>query len=188
MNLFFRLLALLIRNLTVARPIGYLDTATLRFRVWITDQDAFQHMNNSRYLSIVDLSVIDLMMRTGVSKPMRKQGIMPVIVYKNCIYHRMLSFPQSYEVASRFAAWDGPYVFFEHHFLRNGKLMAESITVGRLVGRKGERPTVQEAVELLGWEDVPQSPPLTDEQQRILDQIIAARTANKEASGATPAD
>lgn len=179
MNLFFRLVALLIRNLTVAKSIGYLDTATLRFSVWITDQDAFQHMNNSRYVSIADLAVIDLMMRTGVSKPMRAKGITPVIVYKNCIYHRMLRFPQSYEVKSRFAAWEGPYVFFEHLFMREGKLMAESITVGRLVGRKGERPTVQEAVELLGWENVPQSPPLNDEQQKILNQVLSARNAAK---------
>ncbi|MEO0956708.1 MAG: acyl-CoA thioesterase [Pseudomonadota bacterium] len=179
MNLFFRLLFLLIKNLTVAKRIDYLEPATLKFSVWITDQDAFQHMNNSRYMSIVDLAVIDLIMRTGVGKHMRKKGITPVFVYKNCIYHRMLRFPQAYEVRSRFAAWDGPYVFFEHLFFRKGKLIAESTSVGRLVGKKGEKPTVQEAIGLLGWENVPESPPLNDEQKRVLDKILSARAADR---------
>lgn len=110
---------------------------------------------------------------------MRKKGITPVFVYKNCIYHRMLRFPQAYEVRSRFAAWDGPYVFFEHLFFRKGKLIAESTSVGRLVGKKGEKPTVQEAIGLLGWENVPESPPLNDEQKRVLDKILSARAADR---------
>ncbi|MEM9738848.1 MAG: acyl-CoA thioesterase [Pseudomonadota bacterium] len=179
MNLFFRLFRTILWDLIGRKSIGYLDKSTLKFRVWITDQDAFQHMNNARYMSITDLSVIDLIIRTGVGAPMRKKGIIPVIVYKNCTYHRMLKFPQTYEVQSRFAAWDGPYVFFEHLFIRKGKLVSESISVGRLVGRKGEKPTVQEAIELLGWEDVPESPPLTDEQRRVLDKILAARAEDK---------
>ncbi|MEM1106785.1 MAG: acyl-CoA thioesterase [Pseudomonadota bacterium] len=176
MNLFFRLLYLVIKNLTVAKPLGYLDLATLKFRVWITDQDAFQHMNNSRYMSIADLAVIDLVMRTGVAKPMRRKGITPVLVYKSCAYHRIMKFPQAYRVESRFSAWDGPYVFFSHRFLREDTLIAEGMSVGRLIGRKGERPTVQEAVELLGWENVPESPPLSDEEARVLAQLKAGRT------------
>lgn len=175
MNLFFRLIFLILRNITVSRPVGYLDPATLSFRVWITDQDAFQHMNNSRYMSIMDLAVIDLVMRTGVATGMRKHGLTPVVVYKNISIYRMLKFPQAYDVISRFAAWDGPYVCFEHRFERNGKLHAEGYTIGRLVGRHGERPTVQQAIERLGWENVPESPPVPDHCRREIDRLEAAR-------------
>lgn len=175
MNLFFRLIYLLIKNLTVGKKIGYLDTAVLTFRVWITDQDAFQHMNNSRYMSVADLAVIDLIMRTGVAKPMRAKGITPLLVYKSCAYHRPLKFPQKYEIHSRFTSWDGQYIFFEHKFMRRGKLMARGMSVGRLVGKRGERPTVQEAVEMLGWENVPESPPLSEEERRVLDGLRAER-------------
>jgi len=179
MNLFFRLIRTIIWDTLFRRSIGYLEPSTLKFRVWITDQDAFQHMNNARYFSITDISVIDLIIRTGVGKPMRKKGIMPIIVHKNCIYHRMLRFPQAYEVKSRFAAWEGPYVFFEHLFLKDGNLAAESISVGRLVGKRGERHTVQEAIELLGWENVPESPPLTDEQRRIVETLEHTKAQSK---------
>lgn len=182
MNLFFRLIALLLRNLISGKRIGYLDAARLRFRVWITDQDAFQHMNNSRYYSIADLAVIDLIMRTGVGAPMRKRGIMPIIVYKSCHFYKMLKFPQSYTVTSRFSSWEGPYVFFEHLFEREGQLHARAISVGRLVGRRGEKPTVQEAISLLGWEDVPESPPLNREERQILDEILAQRASIRAAA------
>lgn len=179
MNLFFRLIILIIRNLTVAKPIDYLEQATLKFKVWITDQDAFQHMNNAVYMSIADLAVIDLLMRTGVAKNMRKNGISPVVVFKSCTYLKMLKFPQAYEVKSRFTAWDGSYIFFEHLFQRNGKLHARAVTVGRLVGRRGKHPSVQEAMEQLGWENVPESPPLTEDEQRLLASIRAERAASK---------
>lgn len=183
MNLFFRLILLLIRNMTVAKPIGYLDVARLNYRVWITDQDAFQHMNNAVYMSIADLAVIDLLMRTGVVKNMRKNGIMPVVVYKSCSYLRMLKFPQAYEVKSRFTAWDGSYIFFEHRFERGGELYAKAVTVGRLASRRGKNPSVQEAMEQLGWENVPESPPLTEDELRLLATIRADRAARKAKGG-----
>ena len=179
MNLFFRLVVLIIRNLTIAKRLDYLEQATLRFRVWITDQDAFQHMNNAVYMSIADLAVIDLLMRTGVAKNMRKEGILPVVVHKSCTYLKMLKFPQAYEVRSRFTAWDGSYIFFEHLFVRNEQICARAVTVGRLAGRRGKHPSVQEAMERLGWENVPESPPLTEDESRLLETIRAQRAAAK---------
>jgi hypothetical protein len=55
------------------------------------------------------------------------------------------------------------------------------VTVGRLVGRRGKHPTVQEAMETLGWENVPESPPLTEDEQRLLAAIRAERAATKSA-------
>ncbi|MCI4646457.1 MAG: acyl-CoA thioesterase [Hyphomonadaceae bacterium] len=180
MNLFFRLIVLILRNLFFAKPLDYLEPARLKFTVWITDQDAFQHMNNAVYMSIADLAVIDLLMRTGVARNMRKNGITPVVVHKSCTYLKMLKFPQAYEVASRFTSWDGAYIFFEHRFERNGKLHAKAVTVGRLAGRRGKHPTVQEAMEQLGWENVPESPPLTEDEQRLLTSLREARAKSRD--------
>ena len=184
MNLFFRLIFLLARNLIAGRTIDYLDTRTLRFRVWITDQDAFQHMNNSRYMSIMDLAVIDLVMRTGVATGMRKHRLTPVVVYKDIALYRMLKFPQAYQVISRFVAWDGPYIFFEHRFERNGRLHARGVTIGRLVGRSGERPTVQQAIEQLGWQNVPKSPPMPEDGLREIARLEEIRKHRAESEKA----
>lgn len=182
MNLFFRLIFLIARNLVIRRPLGYLEEARLKFRVWITDQDAFQHMNNSRYISIADLAVIDLVMRTGVAAGMRRAGLAPVVVHRRISFYRMLRFPQAYEVVSRFTGWSGPYVAFRHDFVRDGELHAECVTIGRLVGRKGERPTVQEAIEDLGWKDVPRSPELPAPVRQQIDELERERSHRRKAT------
>ena len=182
MNLFFRLLLLLIRDRFFVGPIGYLETATLRHRVWITDQDAFMHMNNTRYMSIADLAVIDLTIRTGVFRAMRKAGLTPVVVYKDIGIHRPLKFPQDYEVQSRICGWNGPYVFFEHSFLRKGKLHAEAVTIGRIIGKRGERPTAQEMIETLGLDSLPESPPVSKRLLAEVSRLEERRTHDSQSS------
>jgi len=180
MNLFIRLLRTIIANLIFRKKVGYLDETVLKFRVWITDQDAFQHMNNSRYLSIADLSVIDTLLKTRQAYSMRREGIIPVVVYKHVSLFRMLKFPQCYEVRTQITGWEGNYTFFQHDFVRRGKLYARAMTVGRLVRTGGRNPTVEEAAEICGWKDVPLSPPITDEQRRIIDNLEAARQEAKQ--------
>ncbi len=180
MNLFFRLLRTIIWNLIKREKAGYLDETVLRFRVWITDQDAFQHMNNSRYLSIADLSVIDTLMKTRQAYSMRRHGVIPVVVYKHVSLFRMLKFPQAYEVRTRITGWHGHYTFFQHDFMRRGKLHAQAMTVGRLVSTRGKNPTVEEAIVQLGWENVPESPPITDEQRRIVETLEHTKAQSNE--------
>ena len=54
MNLYFRLLMLLIKLIRKPR-LGLLDTSVLILRVLPNDLDMNMHMNNGRYLSIMDL-------------------------------------------------------------------------------------------------------------------------------------
>jgi len=182
MNLFFRLIALVIRDAFFASRIGYLDPATLSFRVWITDQDAFQHMNNSRYMSIADLAVVDLLMRTGFAKSLRQNGFTPVVVHKDLSVFKMLKFPQRYEVTSRIVGWQGPYVCFQHDFYRNGRRHAASMTIGRMVGRNGEKPRVDALAERLGWGEIPSEDSLPDAYAARIRLLEAARQAARAAA------
>ncbi len=175
MNLFFRLVALLIRNALNRVRIGYLDEAVLNFRVWITDQDAFLHMNNSRYNSICDLAGLDLMTKTGVLGPMRKAGYLPVIVYRGVTLHRMLRFPDAYSVHSRIIGWDGPYVCFRHDFRRRGALCAEAVSIGRLVGKGDDKPDVPTVLAKLGLPQPPDMPALTAFCRTKIDEIESVR-------------
>jgi len=179
MNLFFRLIALLIRNAISRERIDYLDTAVLRFRVWITDQDAFMHMNNSRYNSICDLSGIDLMTKIGVLGPMRKAGYAPVIVYRGVTLHRMLKFPEAYDVRTRVSGWTGAYVCFAHDFYRGDRLCAEAVSIGRAVGKGADKPTIQGILEKLGLDDAPRSPDLTAFCKTKIEELEAARAERR---------
>ena len=65
MNLFLRL----IRVLLTIRSRGQLapfEDSVLTFRVWPGDLDLNVHMNNGRYLTVMDLGRLDLMARTGL--------------------------------------------------------------------------------------------------------------------------
>ncbi|MEM0987111.1 MAG: acyl-CoA thioesterase [Pseudomonadota bacterium] len=179
MNLFLRLLALLVRNTFSNVRIGYLDTAVLKFRVWITDQDAFMHMNNSRYNSISDLAGLDLMMKVGVLNPMRKAGYLPVIVYRGVTLHRMLKFPDAYEVQSKITAWEGPYVCFQHDFMRRDTLCAQVISIGRIVGKGADKPYIERILKAFDMPAPPASPPLSDFCRMKIDEIERARDARK---------
>ena len=55
MNLYFRLLIRLWMTWIKPRPLGLLDTSELPGRVWPMDLDTNLHMNNGRYLSLMDL-------------------------------------------------------------------------------------------------------------------------------------
>ena len=56
MNLYFRLLLAVLKALRAPRArLG--ETVELTLRVWPTDLDLNGHMNNGRYLTMVDLAL-----------------------------------------------------------------------------------------------------------------------------------
>ena len=44
------------------------EASRLTFRVWFHDLDPFRHMNNGRYLTLMDLGRTDLMVRSGLAR------------------------------------------------------------------------------------------------------------------------
>lgn len=170
MNLFFRLLKLLI-GFAITRPgCGVLDEATMRLRVWITDHDQFGHMNNSRYISLMDLGMIDLFLKAGMVGDMRRARISPLIAGKRIAFYRPLSFPTRYEVRTRIVCWNTYHVLFQHDFVSGGKLCSRGHSIGRLIGAKGDRPTIDEVIVRTGWDVPAQSPQPTPYEQDILDR------------------
>lgn len=65
MNLIFRLAKVLITAFFRDR-LSLLDESVLEFRVLPTDLDVNLHMNNARYLSVMDLGRLDLLVRAGL--------------------------------------------------------------------------------------------------------------------------
>jgi acyl-CoA thioesterase FadM len=71
---------------------------SLTLRVLPNDIDINRHMNNARYLTICDLSRVDLFLRAGLARIMLKGKWMPVISEHTMIYKKPLNLFQKYEV------------------------------------------------------------------------------------------
>ena len=78
MNLYFRLLRVLFGNLFAER-LHHADAVTSRFRVMPHDLDAFGHMNNGRYLQIMDVARTDWMAQTGIFSAIRRYRWAPLL-------------------------------------------------------------------------------------------------------------
>ena len=66
MNLYLRLLVIWLRTAFRPRQHPFIPTVT-HFRVRPWEIDVFGHMNNGRYLQIMDLARVDWMRRCGVA-------------------------------------------------------------------------------------------------------------------------
>ena len=100
MNLFFRLLVLMVR-VRFRRRLSIWDTARTPFRVNPLDLDVLMHMNNGRYLSILDLGRMDLMLRSGFWKVTEERGWYPVVAGQGITYRKSLRLWEKFEVRTR---------------------------------------------------------------------------------------
>ena len=79
MNLLVRLVWLLLSH-RLRGPISIWDQAVTPMRVLPNDLDLLWHMNNGRYLSLMDQGRVDLMVRAGLWAELNMRGWFPVVV------------------------------------------------------------------------------------------------------------
>lgn len=156
MNLIFRLLRVLLTALW-RRPLGPLEESVVAFRVWPGDLDFNRHMNNGRYLTVMDLGRIDLMARHGTLKQVRRNGWQPVVAAQTIAYRRPLRPFQRYTLHSRAVCWDDKFIYLEQRFQTGDKLAASAIVKALvLAGRRTVRP--RDILKAIGQER--RSPPM----------------------------
>jgi acyl-CoA thioesterase FadM len=142
MNLWFRFVFVLITSL-FRRALGPLDESIHAFRVWPHDLDVNGHMNNGRYLTIMDLGRVDLILRTGLGRMAWKHGWSPLVGSATIRFRRSLDPFQRYQLKSRILCWDEKWFFIEQRFERRGELIAAGLVKGLLRGRNGNIPTAE---------------------------------------------
>jgi len=149
MNLWFRSLIVLF-TVFFRRSLDPLDESVLKFRVWPTDLDVNFHMNNGRYLTIMDLGRVDLMLRTGLGKMALKRKWAPLVGSATIRFRQSLNPFQRYRLKSRILCWDEKWFFIEQRFVRQNELVAVGLVKGLLRGRSANIPTatVLEALNL----------------------------------------
>jgi len=173
MNLFFRFLRIFLPAYFSGKRTAPLDVHVIKSAVWIGDHDPMGHMTNSRYASFTDLGMLNYIARTGFLKVFRRHGWTPIIQSEAISFHRMMRFPQKFELHTRPVGWEGSYILFEHAFHSKGRIVAESRMVARLVGRRKERVTIGMVFDAYGLHM--DSPEISPAFRAMLDDLKAAR-------------
>jgi acyl-CoA thioesterase FadM len=143
MNLYLRLIRILVAALLRRGNIAPLETAELTFRVLPNDLDPNWHVNNGRYLTVMDLGRIDLTLRMGFLHLVFQRGWMPVLGGAMIRYQRPLKLFQRYTLRTRLLAWDEKWLYLEQEFLSEGKRVALAVVKGLIRGKEGSIPTAQ---------------------------------------------
>jgi acyl-CoA thioesterase FadM len=132
MNLYFRRLWIYLSALFAGNRTPLMQTHVRHYRVWLTDQDMFMHMTNSRYLSFSDLGRLNLLLRTGLHRSFQKQGWSLEICAQTRTITRMLKSPQSFELSCEIVGWTDNFIAFRHLFKRAQKTHAEVNSIMRI--------------------------------------------------------
>lgn len=121
MNLWFRLLVVLVRA-GLRDPMAVIARGTIPFRVVPGDLDLNGHVNNGRYLTLMDLGRLDLTVRSGLWRVLFRRRWFPVVATAMVRFKRELRLGARAELHTRVVAWDDRWFWMEHRIESEGKL------------------------------------------------------------------
>lgn len=107
------------------------------FRVRWLDCDTYGHMNNARYLGIMDIARTEYIFRSGVLAAARRHGLKPVVVEVHIRYRRELKPGTRYVVRTVSEAVDRRVVRMRQQFLVGERLHADAEVVLLWLSRDG---------------------------------------------------
>lgn len=139
------------------KPLGMCDVSLLRQRVWLDELDINVHMNNAKYLAVMDLGRTDWIVRSGAWRWMTRDKMSPVVGGAMVRYRRSLHFLQPYLLKTRLLGWDERWLYIEQimecrdgglaclavqrtTFTRNGKLVPSAELAAKLGQDPGALP------------------------------------------------
>jgi len=126
------------------------DVAKRPFRVWPTDLDIFNHMNNGKYGSLMDLGRLDLMLRSGSWKVFRELGWYPVIVAENMTFRKSLAPWQKFDVETQIVGWDKDGFYADTRFTVNGEIYTQTWARLRFLQSPRGIVTPEQVMEVVG--------------------------------------
>jgi acyl-CoA thioesterase FadM len=146
---FVRIPALAVRqHIRPLPPLGILDEDPLQMRVWPNDIDFNLHMNNARYLSMMDFGRIHLLARTRILGHVISSRWTPIVGAVWMTYRRSLPLFARFSLSSRMVCWDERWFYIEQTFTAEAGLAAVGWVKGMLLSPAGnvEPQKVLEAV------------------------------------------
>ncbi|OIQ96596.1 hypothetical protein GALL_214220 [mine drainage metagenome] len=148
MNLWLRVVAVIVS--TFFRPrIPFSGDSVLRFRVWPHDLDINIHMNNARYMALMDLGRLDLIVRCGLWRRVLKDRWQPVIGAALVRFRRPLGPFQRFTLTSRVLGWDEKWLYIEHVLQSGATVACHAVVRGAFVAQGAVIPP-QQVADLAG--------------------------------------
>jgi acyl-CoA thioesterase FadM len=135
MNLFFRMLYVLLLASRRPRLAAGKVTSTLTLLTFPNDLDVNLHVNCGRYLTLCDLSRVDLFLRTGLFRLMLRRRWQPIIADHTMTYLKPLAVFRKVDLILDLTHWDERYFYMEHRFERGGKVFAKGTSKGVIRGK-----------------------------------------------------
>lgn len=137
MNLYLRLLRMLLRQWWTAKQTDPTLRRKLFFRVWPHDCDLNLHLTNSRYLAFMDLCRIDWFLGLGFRRAIWKYKWQFVVSAQEITYIRELAPFTRFRISTQLLGWDEKYFYVEHRVASKGRLHAIAhVRVAALQGGK----------------------------------------------------
>lgn len=153
----FRLVRILTSSLTAPR-LDLFDEVRTRFRALPSDCDENLHVNNGRYLRLMDYGRLALVTRLGIAQAMVRNKWGAVVGAVEMEFLKEIPLLSSFEIVTRIVGWDEKWFFMEQRFERDGVLLA----IGRVQGvfRANGRtvPTAEVLAEIGPWQKSPRMP------------------------------
>ncbi len=125
--------------------LGVLGESVLPMRVWPSDLDFNGHMNNGRYLTLMDLGRADLVIRFGLARVALAQRWQPLVGGATIRFRRSLLPFQRYRLHSQVRSWNAKWFFIEQRFeagdVEGSRVHALAQVKVLLRGREGNIPS-----------------------------------------------
>jgi acyl-CoA thioesterase FadM len=83
-----------------------LDESRLHFRVWPSDIDTYGHVNNGRFLTLMDLGRFDHTLRSGLFRTALRNQWRPLVAEATVKFRRELRLGAPFDLATRLVHWD----------------------------------------------------------------------------------
>ena len=186
MNLWFRLFWYLVSLPWRAALRLPEDVSKLRFRVLPLDFDTSLHLNNGRYLALMDLGRFDLIASGGLLRSAIKHRWTPIANSVVIRFRQELRFWALFELRTRIIAWRDRDVVIEQVFValsgkRAGQVAARALFVGGLYDR-GTKSFVEISRLMQEIGVTRESPRMPDEAKDFLASVDSLRAADRVSS------
>jgi acyl-CoA thioesterase FadM len=120
-NLWLRLLWLLLSSGFRGKLAAPFEVSRLAFRVWPHDLDTSLHMNNGRYWTLMDLGRTDILLRMGLAKAVVRNGWTPVVSAGTIRFRRELRLGRAFMLETRILCWQDTTTVIEHRLVSDGR-------------------------------------------------------------------
>jgi acyl-CoA thioesterase FadM len=180
MNLWLRLFWLALALLWRRKLDPRRDVSRLTFRVLPTDLDLNGHMNNGRYLTLMDLGRLDHVLRSGLWRPIWRNGWAPMLGSAIIRFRREVRLFQRFRLETRIASWSDTTAVIEQTFFiaggpHAGQMAARALVRAGFYDRKDRSfVTVKRLIAELGLpaEETESAPPTPEIEAFLKAEIL----------------